>query len=58
MVEVKERRIANGCDWWGRTEYDTFYVVVDESCYEIFRSTKDPSRLIEKIREDCEKTKK
>ena len=46
MVEVKEKRISNGCDCWGRPEYDYVYVVLDENSNEIFRSKDDPTELI------------
>jgi len=46
MVEVKEKRISDGYDCWGRPEYDYVYVVLDENGNEIFRSKNDPTKLI------------
>lgn len=46
MVEVKEKRISDGYDCWGRPEYDYIYVVLDENGNEIFRSKNDPTELI------------
>ena len=46
MVEVKEKRISNGYDCWGRPEYDYVYVVLDDNGNEIFRSKNDPTELI------------
>ena len=52
MVEVKEKRICDGYDCWGRPEYDYVYVVLDENGNEIFRSKNDPTRLINLVRNE------
>lgn len=46
MVEVKEKRIHDGYDCWGRPEYTYIYVVLDEAGNEIFRSEDDPTELV------------
>lgn len=46
MVEVKEKRISDGYDCWGRPEYDYVYVVLDENGNEIFQSRNDPTSLV------------
>lgn len=49
MVEVKEKRIFDGYDCWGRPEYTYVYVVLNENGNEIFRSKDDPTELINKL---------
>lgn len=46
MVEVKMVEKRNGCDCWGRPEYDYVYVVTDENGNKIYESEKDPTKLI------------
>ena len=46
MIEVKEKIVYAGCDCWGKREYESIYVVVNEDGNEIFRSHDDPTELI------------
>ena len=46
MVKVKEKEVCVGYDCWGRREYETFYVVVDDNNKEVFRSKNNPTELI------------
>ena len=43
-VQIEERR--NGCDCWGRPEYDLVYVVTDEDGNQIYETESDPTQLI------------
>ena len=51
MLNVKKKTITDGWDCWGRTEYKDVYIVIDENGKEIYESSDDPTRLIEKIGE-------
>ena len=45
-VTVKEVSKPNGCDCWGRPDYDYYYVVESEDGEVIYTSQSDPTRLI------------
>lgn len=47
MVTVEKREVQNGCDCWGRPEYDIYYFVVNEKGEVIYKSEFDPTKLIE-----------
>ena len=44
-VEVKKTRKCNGCDCWGRPEYDDIYIVLKDNKV-IYESESDPTCLI------------
>lgn len=46
MIRVIEQRESTTCDCWGRPEYDTVYVVIDENNREVYRSTSNPEPLL------------
>lgn len=46
MFRVIERRVSTTCDCWGRPEYDTIYVVIDDNNKEVYRSTSNPEPLL------------
>lgn len=46
MFRVIEQRESTTCDCWGRPEYDTVYVVIDENNREVYRSTSNPEPLL------------
>lgn len=46
-VTVEEREIQNGCDCWGRPEYDIYYYVKNKKGEVIYKSEFDPTKLIE-----------
>ena len=52
MVEVKMVERRNGCDCWGRAEYDYVYVVTDENGNKIYESETDPTKLINFLTND------
>ena len=45
-VTIKEIKKSNGCDCWGRPEYDNYYVVEDKNGEVIYTSESDPTNLI------------
>ena len=45
-VKIKEITRSNGCDCWGRPEYDYYYVVEGEDGEVIYTSKSDPTDLI------------
>lgn len=45
-VNVKKKTRPNGCDCWGRTEYEDYYVVENENGEVIYTSQSDPTCLI------------
>ena len=46
-VTIKEISKPNGCDCWGRTEYDDYYIVEGENGEVIYIGKSDPTRLID-----------
>ena len=45
-VNVEKKTRPNGCDCWGRTEYEDYYVVENENGEVIYRTESDPTNLI------------
>ena len=52
MVEVKEKRIFDGYDCWGRPEYEKYYVVKNEEGVIIYEGKKDPTYLIQELKKN------
>ena len=46
MLRVIEQRESATRDCWGRPEYDTIYVVIDDNNKEVYRSTSNPEPLL------------
>lgn len=55
MFHIKTTKIENGCDCWGRSEYDNAYEVYYNDEF-LCRMSSDPTVLIDKIN-NTEKTK-
>lgn len=53
-VTVTPKRVRSGLDCWGRWEYETVYAVTDENGNEIYRSTDNPTPLINALRVEKE----
>ena len=45
-VTIKKVRKPNGCDCWGRTEYDDYYIVEGKNGEVVYRGKSDPTDLI------------
>lgn len=45
-VNVEKKTRPNGCDCWGRTEYENYYVVKNENGEVIYITESDPTSLI------------
>ena len=47
-LEVKKIQRCNGCDCWGRPEYDDIYIVLKDNKV-IYESESDPTCLINEL---------
>ena len=47
-TEVKKIQRRNGCDCWGRPEYDDIYIVLKDNKV-IYESESDPTCLINEL---------
>ena len=48
ILHIKKIKVKNGCDCWGRTEYDEIYEVYYNDEF-VCRMTSDPMVLVEKV---------
>lgn len=48
IFHIEKTRIENGCDCWGRLEYDDVYEVYCNNEF-ICRMSSDPTMLVDKV---------
>ena len=48
MFTVKKNKIENGCDCWGRSEFDDVYDIYYNDKF-LYRIMSDPTELIYKV---------
>ena len=48
MKVIKKTR-PNGCDCWGRTEYEDYYAVLNKDGQNVYESESDPTELINEV---------